>query len=65
MPIVKIETWPMEEERKPELIKKITGIFTEWGIPPEAVTVLIRETEMDNWGSGGEQHSVKFKHLKK
>ncbi|MDD2777336.1 MAG: tautomerase family protein [Methanocellales archaeon] len=65
MPIVNIETWPLDKERKPTIIKKITEVFTEMGIPAEAVTVLIHETELDNWGSAGEQHSVKFKDLKK
>ena len=61
MPIVNIETWPLEKERKPVIIKKITEVFTEMGIPAQAVTVVIHETELDNWGSAGEQHSVKFK----
>ncbi len=65
MPIVNIETWPLEKERKPVMIKKITEVFTEMGIPAQAVTVIIHETELDNWGSAGEQHSVKFKDLKK
>ena len=65
MPIVNIETWPLEKERKPVIIKKITEVFTEMGIPAQAVTVVIHETELDNWGSAGEQHSVKFKDLKR
>lgn len=65
MPIVNIETWPLEDERKPVIIRKITEVFTEMGIPAQAVTVVIHETELDNWGSAGEQHSVKFKDLKK
>jgi 4-oxalocrotonate tautomerase family enzyme len=65
MPIVNIESWPLEKERKPVIIKKITEVFTEMGIPAQAVTVVIHETELDNWGSAGEQHSVKFKDLKK
>jgi len=64
-PIVNVETWPLEKERKPVIIKKITEVFTEMGIPAQAVTVVIHETELDNWGSAGEQHSVKFKDLKK
>ncbi len=64
MPIVNIETWPLKKEDKPIIIKKITEVFTELGIPAQAVTVLIKETKLDNWGSGGEQHSVKFKDLK-
>ncbi len=65
MPIITVETWPLEKERKPEIIKKVTEVFTEMGIPAQAVTVVIHETQMDNWGSGGEQHSVKFKDLKR
>ena len=65
MPIVTIETWPMDKARKPELMRKITDVFTGMGIPAQAVTVLIRETELDNWASAGEQHCVKFKDLKR
>lgn len=65
MPIVNIETWPLDKERKPIIIKKVTEIFTEMGVPAEAVTIIIHETELDNWGSAGEQHSVKFRELKK
>ncbi|MCD6299137.1 MAG: tautomerase family protein [Thermoplasmata archaeon] len=65
MPIVTIESWPLEKESKPVIIKKITEVFTEMGIPTQAVTVVIHETELDNWGSAGEQHSVKFRDLKK
>jgi len=65
MPIITIETWPMEKEKKPELIKKITEVFTNMGIPEQAVTILIKETSLENWGSAGQQHSVKFKDLKR
>jgi 4-oxalocrotonate tautomerase family enzyme len=65
MPIITIETWPLPKERKPELIKKITDVFTGFDIPAQAVTVVIHETQLDNWGSGGEQHSIKFKDMKR
>lgn len=65
MPIINIETWPLKEEQKPEIIQKITEVFVGMGIPAQAVTVVIHETELENWGSGGEQHSVKFKDLKR
>jgi len=65
MPIVTIETWPMDKEEKPEVIKKITDVFVGMGIPAQAVTVIIHETGLENWGSAGEQHSVKFKDLKR
>lgn len=65
MPVITIETWPLEEEQKPVLIKKITDVFTEMGWPAQAVTVVIHETKLTNWGSAGEQHSVKFKDLRR
>ena len=55
----------MPEERKPELMKKITEIFTEWNIPAQAVTILIHETPLGNWGTSGEQHSITYKEMKK
>jgi len=65
MPVVTIESWPMEKEKKQEVIKKITEVFTGLNIPAQAVTVIIHETQLDNWGSAGEQHSIKFKDLRK
>jgi 4-oxalocrotonate tautomerase len=65
MPIVTIETWPIPQERKPVLIKNITKVFTELGIPAQAVTILIHETQMENWGSAGEQHSLTYKEMKR
>jgi 4-oxalocrotonate tautomerase family enzyme len=50
MPIVTVETWPLPKGRKPELIKKITEVFVGFGIPAQAVTVVIHENELDNWG---------------
>ncbi|MEM3370209.1 MAG: tautomerase family protein [Candidatus Woesearchaeota archaeon] len=64
MPVVKIESWPLDKDKKPWLIKKITDIFGEMGVPKEAVTVIISEVPLENWGSGGEQHSVKFGRMK-
>ena len=63
MPVVNIETWPTTDEKKAEWIKKITEVFVESGIPAQAVTVIIHETALENWGSGGEQHSVKFRDM--
>jgi 4-oxalocrotonate tautomerase family enzyme len=65
MPIITIETWPIPQERKPVLIKNITKVFTEFGIPAQAVTILIHETKMENWGSAGEQHSLTYKEIKR
>jgi len=65
MPIITIETWPMKQEQKPDVIQKITKVFTEMGIPAQAVTILIHETSLDNWGTAGEQHSKTYKDMKR
>lgn len=65
MPVINVDLWPIEKEKKPELIKKLTDVFTEMRIPAIAVTVILHETELENWGSAGEQHSVKFKDPKR
>jgi 4-oxalocrotonate tautomerase len=65
MPTVIIETWPIQPERKPELVKKITKVFTDIGIPAQAVTIIIHETPLDNWCTAGEQHSITYKDMKR
>ncbi len=65
MPIVTIESWPLDKEKKPVIMRKITEAFTDVGIPAEAVTVIIHETGLDNFGTAGEQHSVRFKDMNK
>jgi len=61
MPNVTIEMWPIKDDYKPKIIKGISDVFVELGIPKEAVFILIHETKKENWGSSGEQHSVKYK----
>ena len=65
MPIVKIDMWSgRTEEQKENLIKKVTDTVVEaCGCPKEAVTVVINDHPKENWGSGGEQHSKKFKNI--
>jgi len=60
MPMVIVETWPLDEERKPRLIRKITEAFASEGIPAEAVTIVMHESPKQNWGTGGYQHTVRF-----
>lgn len=43
MPVVNVNSWPMDNQRKAEVIRKITEVFTEMGIPAEAVTVIIND----------------------
>lgn len=65
MPVITIETWPMPQEKKIEVIKNVTKLFTDLNIPAQAVTIIIHETKLDNWGTAGEQHSILYKDMKR
>ena len=65
MPTVIIETWPITPERKQEMMKRITKVFTDFGIPAQAVTIIMHETPLENWASAGEQHSITYKDMKR
>ncbi|MCX8176531.1 MAG: 2-hydroxymuconate tautomerase family protein [Candidatus Bathyarchaeota archaeon] len=65
MPVVHVYVWTgFSSEAKKKVVKGITNVFTEMGIPKEAVEVIIHEVQKENWGVGGEQASEKFKHVK-
>jgi 4-oxalocrotonate tautomerase len=66
MPVVKIDMWSGRTgEQKETIIKKVTDVIVEsCECPKEAVTVVIEEIPKENLGSGGEQHSKKFKDIK-
>ena len=64
MPIVHVYVWSgFSDEAKRKVITGITNLFTEMGIPGEAVEVVIHEVPKENWGVGGEQASKKLKHI--
>ncbi len=63
MPIVTVELWPVDEEMKSRVIKRITQAFADEDIPKEAVHIVLHETPKENWGTGGEQHSERFKNM--
>ena len=65
MPIVHVYMWSgLSRETKARIIKGITKVFEELGIPGHAVEVVIHEVPKENWGIGGEQASEKFKETK-
>jgi 4-oxalocrotonate tautomerase len=65
MPIVHVYMWSeVSREAKEKMIKGITKVFEELGIPGHAVEVVILEVPKENWGVGGEQASEKFKETK-
>ena len=58
MPVVKVDMWGgRTEEVKQKLIEGITKAFTDIGVSPEWVTVIINDVPKMNWGSGGKQAS--------
>jgi len=65
MPIVHVYVWSgFSNEAKRRVISGITKVFTEVGIPREAVEVVIHEIPKENWGVGGEQASERFRDVK-
>lgn len=65
MPIVHVYVWSgFSNEAKRKTISGITKVFTEMGIPKEAVEVVIHEIPKENWGIGGEQASEKLRDVK-
>jgi 4-oxalocrotonate tautomerase len=62
MPIVHVYMWSgVSREAKGKIIKGITKVFQELGLPGQAVEVVLLEVPRENWGVGGEQASEKFK----
>jgi 4-oxalocrotonate tautomerase len=54
MPFIKIEAGKMDKETKEKLISGLTKVASEnLGIPEDAITILLKENETDNWGVGG------------
>jgi 4-oxalocrotonate tautomerase len=65
MPIVHVYLWSgASKEAKTKIIKGITRVFEDLGIPAQAVQVVIHEVPKENWGTGGEPASEKFKETK-
>jgi 4-oxalocrotonate tautomerase len=62
MPIVHVNVWEgFGKEKTKTVIKNITKVFVNLGIPSEAVEVLVHEIPKTHWGIGGIPASEKFK----
>jgi len=54
MPVVHIYMWAgRSSEVKERIIEGVTKVFTEVGVPSEAVTVIIHDIPREDWGIGG------------
>jgi 4-oxalocrotonate tautomerase len=54
----------VSKEAKAKIVKGITRVFEELGIPPHAVEVVIHEVSKENWGVGGELASERLREVK-
>jgi len=62
MPVVHVNVWEgFGKEKTKIVIKNITKVFVDLGIPSEAVEVLVHEIPKTHWGIGGVPASEKFK----
>ena len=62
MPVVQVSVWTgISEENKKKVVEGITDVLAELGIPREAVTVIIYEAPKNNWATGGQLHSEKYR----
>jgi 4-oxalocrotonate tautomerase len=58
MPFVQVNVWSgMTPENKKKVVTGITKVFEDIGIPSQATTVMINEIPLENWATGGKQHS--------
>ena len=61
MPIINVNVWEgFGIEKTKIVIKKITKIFIDLGIPENAVEVIVHEIPKTHWGIGGIPASEKF-----
>ena len=64
MPIVQVYVWKgFGEEKTKTVIKNITKVFVNLGIPEQAVEIVVNEIPKTHWGIGGEPASEKFKDM--
>jgi 4-oxalocrotonate tautomerase len=64
MPIVHVNVWKgFGEEKTKTVIKEMTNVFVNLGIPAQAVEVIVHELPKSHWGIGGEPASEKFKDI--
>ena len=58
MPIVHVNVWEgFGQKPAKTVIRGITNVFVELGIPKHAVEVVIHEIPKSHWGVGGEPAS--------
>lgn len=55
MPVIMVEIWEgLDSGKKEKIVKGMTQVLVDIGIPANATTVILHETPKANWGLGGE-----------
>ena len=64
MPIVHVDFWEgVGEEKVKKMIRGITDVIVDLGVPEQAVEVIVYEIPKTHWGVGGEPASEKLKDI--
>jgi 4-oxalocrotonate tautomerase len=64
MPIVHVDFWEgVGEGQVKKMIRGITDVMTDLGVPENAVEVIVYEIPKTHWGVGGEPASEKLKDI--
>jgi len=52
--VVQVSAWAgMNKENKKKVVKGMTKVLEELGIPKNAITIIINEVPKTNWATGG------------
>jgi 4-oxalocrotonate tautomerase len=64
MPVIHIHVWEGFGKEKTRIVmQKITQVFVDIGIPPQAVEIIVHEIPKTHWGVSGRPASEKFKDI--
>ena len=64
MPIVHVHFWEgVGKEKVKTMIRGITKVIVDLGVPEHAVEVIVHEIPKTHWGVGGEPASEKLKDI--
>ena len=62
MPVIHANVWEgFSQEKIKIVIRNITKVFVDIGVPTHAIEVIIHEIPKTHWGIGGEPASEKLK----
>ena len=64
MPNIQVNVWKgISQEKIEYIIKNITQVFVDLGLPAETVGIIVHEIPKEHWGVGGETCAVSFKDM--